>query len=409
MTQIFTSLAATGTHGFLTPDEVPAEIAAALVDQGFRFVVRSVLGPGTPDGSHLSQDEASALAEAGLAIMGLQPAGTESRALDQASGSAAGKLAADGADAAGMPRGCTLWLDLDNVDPDTTAEDVIAYCNAWHVAVSDAEYFPAIRVGENCGLASDTLYWRLRMKRYWRASSVSPEVAIRGYCALGADLGEEVIAGQTGSRLMITADSEGNTPTWAQPIGAPSENFDAPVLMRLAADQGLAIPMQRMIAFRDTHRPDTRPRFWCVVDFNRHSADPRLFLFDRVMEQVQGYLCSHGKGSEGPTDDGYASVFKNVDGSGCSSLGIYLCSEIYFGDHGKSMRLDGLEATNSRARHRAIVVHGADYVSAETIASSGRIGRSLGCPALDHDHVEHVVDALANGSLMNIWYTGQAN
>lgn len=46
-----------------------------------------------------------------------------------------------------------------------------------------------------------------------------------------------------------------------------------------------------------------------------------------------------------------------------SSLGIYRCAETYEGKHGYSMRLDGLEPTNSLARERAIVIHSADYVS----------------------------------------------
>lgn len=54
-------------------------------------------------------------------------------------------------------------------------------------------------------------------------------------------------------------------------------------------------------------------------------------------------------------------------------------------------------------RHRAIVIHGADYVSQEVISSSERIGRSWGCPAVEVRFAREVIDALKEGSLLNIW------
>jgi hypothetical protein len=63
------------------------------------------------------------------------------------------------------------------------------------------------------------------------------------------------------------------------------------------------------------------------------------------------------------------------------------------------MRLDGLESTNSNARERAIVLHGADYVSQNYINDFGRIGRSLGCPAVEMSVVANLVTKLQGGSL----------
>lgn len=75
----------------------------------------------------------------------------------------------------------------------------------------------------------------------------------------------------------------------------------------------------------------------------------------------------------------------------------------YHGTHGKSLHLDGLEATNSAARARHIVMHGATYVSPQVIESSGRIGRSLGCPAIEMGDVERVIPKLMGGSLLIHW------
>jgi hypothetical protein len=67
------------------------------------------------------------------------------------------------------------------------------------------------------------------------------------------------------------------------------------------------------------------------------------------------------------------------------------------------MRLDGLEATNSNARARAIVVHGANYVSPDMIRQTGRIGRSDGCPAVENRFKTEIVNALTGGSLLLAW------
>ena len=175
------------------------------------------------------------------------------------------------------------------------------------------------------------------------------------------------------------------------------------ILRQLAGSVGAVAPVERLIAYRDKFRPNSDPRYWAVVNFDLHSAKPRLFVFDCVGGTVSKHLCAHGRGSEGPADDGYAEVFSNVDGSNCTSLGIYNCDVTYTGAHGKSLYLDGLEASNSNARRRHIVMHGADYVSQSMIAQTKRIGRSLGCPAIDLADVDKVIPALMGGSLLIHW------
>ncbi len=180
---------------------------------------------------------------------------------------------------------------------------------------------------------------------------------------------------------------------------------DESVLLELASGAGVTPAMKRLLAYRNQHRPTSNPRYWAVVNFDLHSAKPRLFLFDRVEASTTPYLCAHGVGSEGKDDDGYAVIFSNTPGSNCSSLGVYACAELYDGKHGKSMRLDGLEPGNSNARDRFIVMHGANYVSPEWIAQHGRIGRSDGCTALELSRTTEVIEALHGGSLMLLWKT----
>lgn len=74
------------------------------------------------------------------------------------------------------------------------------------------------------------------------------------------------------------------------------------------------------------------------------------------------------------------------------------------GKNGLSMRMDGLEYCNNKARERAIVVHYADYVSHEFIKENGRLGRSFGCPALPIEGYEKLIDKIKDGSCFYIYY-----
>src|SRR5262249_31752492 len=99
----------------------------------------------------------------------------------------------------------------------------------------------------------------------------------------------------------------------------------------------------------------------------------------------------------------YASMFSNENGSKKSSLGIYLTAETYIGKHGLSLRLDGMEPTNSNARKRDIVLHGAEYVSDETIKKQGRLGKSWGCPACPQPTPARPVEQLKNKSVLLLY------
>jgi hypothetical protein len=185
--------------------------------------------------------------------------------------------------------------------------------------------------------------------------------------------------------------------------GLPATEDDQEILRELGKRLSLTWAVERLIDLRNERYPDSRPRYWGIVDFDLHSAKPRLFVLDVISKSFSSYLCAHGRGSEGKTDDGFADVFSNKSGSNASSLGIYRCAETYDGKNGYSLRLDGLESTNSKARSRKIVMHGADYVSPEFIEKYGRIGRSDGCPALDHKYSSVVIDQLKQGSFLIHW------
>lgn len=57
---------------------------------------------------------------------------------------------------------------------------------------------------------------------------------------------------------------------------------------------------------------------------------------------------------------------------------------------------------------RSIVVHGADYADPSVARCGGRLGRSLGCPALPPALSRPIIDAIKGGSVMYI-YAGTAD
>lgn len=131
-----------------------------------------------------------------------------------------------------------------------------------------------------------------------------------------------------------------------------------------------------------------------VIDFKQHNSKERFYIIDMQSGHVEKYLTAHGKNSD-PDYDGYATTFSNDPGSQMSSVGFYLTAETYQGSHGLSLVLDGLSSTNSNARSRSIVIHGASYVT-----PGAKIGRSWGCPALDLRYYIEVINQIKGGTLI---------
>ena len=139
-----------------------------------------------------------------------------------------------------------------------------------------------------------------------------------------------------------------------------------------------------------------------IIDFSNPSTAARLWVFDlRTRKLLFEEVVSHGRGS-GRT---MATSFSNEPESYQSSLGLYRTGETYIGKHGFSLRLDGLEpGVNDRARERAIVMHGADYVDPRAAQAQGYLGRSLGCPALRPAVTRQLIEAVKDGGLLLAYY-----
>jgi hypothetical protein len=138
-----------------------------------------------------------------------------------------------------------------------------------------------------------------------------------------------------------------------------------------------------------------------IVDYSKPSAKKRFFVIDLENRHVlYRSIVAHGKNS----GDYTAKNFSNKPGSLKSCLGFFVTAETYNGKYGYSLFLDGLEpGINDNARKRAIVIHGADFVTQSVIKEYGRLGRSYGCPALPVNVSKEIIDKISKGSCLFIY------
>jgi hypothetical protein len=158
--------------------------------------------------------------------------------------------------------------------------------------------------------------------------------------------------------------------------------------------------LRRALDALERHRDSISHRdFIGVADFSLPSSAPRFHLVNLADGSVRSHLVAHGRGSD-PSHTGWLERFSNEPRSNATSAGAYRTASLYVGAHGHSMRLDGLDPTNSNALSRAIVVHGAWYVNEAMIGHSGMLGRSEGCFAVADSSLPEIMARLGPGRLI---------
>lgn len=173
-------------------------------------------------------------------------------------------------------------------------------------------------------------------------------------------------------------------PTWSGPTGSIT-----PGVLEMALSAARCAEQAGVV---------NNPGTLTVIDYSKPSTAKRMWVFDLTAQTLlYEELVAHGRGS----GDNIATSFSNQDGSHQTSLGLFVAAEPYIGQNGYSLRLDGLErGVNDRARERAIVIHGAPYVSDELARSMGRLGRSWGCPAVREAVARGIIDRVKGGGLV---------
>lgn len=148
---------------------------------------------------------------------------------------------------------------------------------------------------------------------------------------------------------------------------------------------------------------ETTSNLLTVIDYGLKSRERRLWVIDLATDSVLAReLVAHGRNSGGDM----ATQFSNRHGSNQSSLGTFVTGDTYHGKHGLSLRLHGLdEGVNDAAFDRAIVIHGADYVRESIVPQLGRLGRSLGCPALSQEAAPRIIALIKEGVVV---YAGRS-
>lgn len=152
--------------------------------------------------------------------------------------------------------------------------------------------------------------------------------------------------------------------------------------------------------FRQQGLAATDRQVMTVVDFTKPSSLKRMWIIDLKTNKILHHtLVAHGRN----TGNVRAEKFSNEPNSNMSSMGFYITDKPYYGKHGLSLRLSGMdEAYNSKAMERAIVLHGADYVSEDFIKQYGRLGRSLGCPSVPRAISGEVIELIKENTVLYI-------
>ena len=160
--------------GFDTDGTVPDTTLTILKSHfEYTFCVRYV-SRGTPYSRDISSAEVGTYLAEDVALMLVQhpPAAGWTPTADE--GTSWGTAAAANATTACVPKGVSLFCDLEGVDSGAAASDITDFCNGWYSAVSNAGYSPGLYVGANCGLIADQLS-ALSFQTFWKSCSTVPE------------------------------------------------------------------------------------------------------------------------------------------------------------------------------------------------------------------------------------------
>ena len=144
------------------------------------------------------------------------------------------------------------------------------------------------------------------------------------------------------------------------------------------------------------------PTIVTIADYSQSSNKKRLYVIDlRNMKLLFNTYVAHGR----KTGEEYAKTFSNEEGSLKSSLGFYITEHPIMGSHtGFSLLINGVEkGINDNAIKRAIIIHAADYATESFIKKYGRLGRSLGCPALPPELNKPIIETIKGGTCLFIY------
>ncbi|MBA3537915.1 MAG: murein L,D-transpeptidase catalytic domain family protein [Tatlockia sp.] len=139
-----------------------------------------------------------------------------------------------------------------------------------------------------------------------------------------------------------------------------------------------------------------------IIDYSLPSNEKRLWVFDLENKKLLfNTYVSHGIKSGALLSNSFSNKFNSKS----SSIGVFKTDKTYYGRHGLSLQLDGLDSGfNDNASSRSVVMHGGWYVDENFIQKYGRSGRSWGCPALPENLSSAIINTIKDDSLFVVYY-----
>ncbi|WP_314203382.1 murein L,D-transpeptidase catalytic domain family protein [Capnocytophaga bilenii] len=149
------------------------------------------------------------------------------------------------------------------------------------------------------------------------------------------------------------------------------------------------------------HRLNEKELF-SIIDFTKDCNSKRFYTIDLQKMKIVFYTyVAHGKKSGERVPNSFSDVIE----SNKSSIGFYITGSTYNGSNGYSLMLHGDEkGYNSNLAKRSVVIHAADYANEDYIARNGRMGRSLGCPALPENINTEVINTIKEKTMIFAYY-----
>lgn len=159
--------------------------------------------------------------------------------------------------------------------------------------------------------------------------------------------------------------------------------------------------IESILNYANTHQIEHN-HILTFIDYSLPANQKRLWIFDLSTQKLLFHTyVSHGLKS-GSLESNF---FSNRFDSKASSIGVYRTNKTYFGRHGLSLKLDGLDkGFNDNADSRTIVMHGGWYVEESFIKKYGRSGRSWGCPAIPNQLTSSIINTIKDKSLFIVYY-----
>lgn len=201
-----------GATGADVDQQLTAKDCQAFVQNGESFTIRYIPRTAALAAGNLTASEIQTILTSGLSLGVVQHVSPDNWLPTAALGTEYGEFAGQYAAEIGLPPHTIIWMDLEMVSLSATADDVIAYANAWYAAVAEANYIPGLYVGWRMNLTSQQLYSNLSFRNYWKGYNADISVATRGYQLTQHP--QQVLNGISFDPNTVQKDNLGDLPTF---------------------------------------------------------------------------------------------------------------------------------------------------------------------------------------------------